>query len=114
MGSLSRPLAEIKDQAERKLDEAQHAYGGERPLLSLAGLMGAYTGVVLGLGALAARRHRLPARVGAADLVLYGVATFRLSRILAKDPITSPIRAPFTRLEGTTGPAELHEEVQGT
>jgi hypothetical protein len=114
MTSLMKPLAELKDQADRKLDAVQHAYGDERPLRELAGLMGVYTASVLGLSALAARRGRLAERVGAGDLALYAVATFRLSRILAKDPITSPLRAPFTHLEGTTGPAELHEEVQGS
>src|SRR5205807_1092615 len=37
----------------------------------------------------------------------------KLSRRLAKDPVTSPIRAPFTRATGVSGPAELAEEVQG-
>ena len=31
---------------------------------------------------------------------------------LAKDPVTSPLRAPFTTFEGTSGPAELAEEVR--
>ena len=42
------------------------------------------------------------------------VATHRLSRILAKDPVTSPLRAPFTRYTGTSGPAEVSEETRGT
>ena len=37
----------------------------------------------------------------------------RLSRTLAKDPVTSPLRAPFTKYEGTSGAAELAEEVRG-
>jgi hypothetical protein len=28
--------------------------------------------------------------------------------------VTSPLRAPFTSYEGTSGPAELREEVRGT
>jgi hypothetical protein len=114
MESPIRPLTELKDQAEQKLEAVQQEYGEDRPLKELAGLMTLYSGTLVGLTALAALRRKLPARIGAADLALYGVATFRLSRILAKDPITSPIRAPFTRLQGTTGPAELREEVQGT
>ena len=38
------------------------------------------------------------------------MATHKLSRIIAKDPVTSPLRAPFTTFEGTSGPAELAEE----
>lgn len=30
-----------------------------------------------------------------------------------KDPVTSPLRAPFTEYQGTQGPAELKEEVRG-
>jgi hypothetical protein len=37
-----------------------------------------------------------------------------LSRLLAKNPVTSPLRAPFTRYQSTAGPAELNEEVRGT
>jgi hypothetical protein len=40
------------------------------------------------------------------------VATFRLSRLLSKAAITSPLRAPFTRYVGPQGPAELHEEAR--
>jgi hypothetical protein len=42
------------------------------------------------------------------------VATHKLSRILAKDPVTSPLRAPFTTFNGTSGEAELAEEVRGS
>ena len=42
---------------------------------------------------------------------LIGVATHRLARTIAKDPITSPIRMPFTQYDGLGGPAELHEKV---
>jgi hypothetical protein len=47
-------------------------------------------------------------------VLLCAGATHRLSRLVAKDPVTSPLRAPFARFEGTTGPAELDEDVRGT
>lgn len=40
------------------------------------------------------------------------VATHKLSRLLAKDPVTSPLRAPFTRYAGTSGPSEVAEQVR--
>jgi hypothetical protein len=107
VGALTRRV-------HRELDDIEQQYGQDRPLRPSVGLMALYSATVAGLGALARRRGRLADTMGPADLALFGVATFRLSRILAKDPITSPIRAPFTRLEGTSGPAELHEEVRGT
>jgi hypothetical protein len=77
--------------------------------------MAAYAAVTGGLcGAVRLSGRRLPARIRAGDLALVTVATFRVSRLLSKDPVTSPLRAPFTRFEGTSGPAELQEEVRGS
>jgi hypothetical protein len=45
-------------------------------------------------------------------VVLTSVATYRLSRLLSKASVTSPLRAPFTRYVGPQGPAELHEEAR--
>ncbi|MFD7922153.1 DUF1360 domain-containing protein [Streptomyces sp. NPDC059740] len=45
--------------------------------------------------------------------MLLAAATHKLSRLVAKDPITSPLRAPFTRYQGTSAPSELAEEVRG-
>ncbi|MFH7594609.1 DUF1360 domain-containing protein [Streptomyces racemochromogenes] len=98
------------------LHREARAYAGDadRPLAAYAGLMGLYAGTVLGIGAAAwAGRRPLP-RPGPWDVVLNAVATHQLSRLITKDPVTSPLRAPFTRFEGTSGPAELREEVRGT
>jgi len=58
------------------------------------------------------RRCRLRA-IGLHDLALMTVTTHKVSRLIAKDPVTSPLRAPFTRCSGTAGPAEVAEEVRG-
>jgi Protein of unknown function (DUF1360) len=58
--------------------------------------------------------RRLPERIETRDLALLGVATHKISRLVAKDPVTSPLRAPFTRFAGQSGEAELDEEVRGT
>jgi hypothetical protein len=46
------------------------------------------------------------------DAVLLTVATFRTARTIAKDPVASPLRAPFTRYQGTSGEAEVAEEIR--
>ncbi|WP_308368712.1 DUF1360 domain-containing protein [Streptomyces sp. ISL-36] len=38
------------------------------------------------------------------------MATFRLSRLLSKGVVTSPLRAPFTRFKEAAGPSEVTEE----
>jgi hypothetical protein len=106
-------MTEIRVAARDRLRTVQDAYGADRPLSALASLVTIYTGVVAALVTVAHRRQRLPERISAADLALYSVATHKLARLVAKDPIASPFRAPFTRLEGLSGPAELHEEVIG-
>lgn len=77
--------------------------------------MAAYGCVVAALGLVVRRSDReLPERFEVGDLALVAVATHKLSRLVAKDPITSPLRAPFTRLSGQSAEAELQEEVRGT
>jgi hypothetical protein len=51
--------------------------------------------------------------MSASDIALAATATHKLSRLLARDPVTSPLRAPFTTYEGTAGPAELDEDARG-
>ncbi len=68
----------------------------------------------VGAGAIAVRRKGLPERLSWSDVALASVATHRLSRLISKDSVTSPIRAPFARFQGTGAPSELEEEVRGT
>jgi hypothetical protein len=105
------------ERARQRAVEEKEAYeaGSDRPVGSFLAIMAAYAISVAGLAALLRRRGPgLPERVGWADLALVTVATHKLSRLLAKDPVTSPLRVPFTRFEGTAGPAELQEKVRGT
>jgi hypothetical protein len=57
----------------------------------------------------AKRKGRLPERVSAGDLLLIGTASHKLSRLIAKDKVTSFVRAPFTEYQGRGGPAEVEE-----
>jgi uncharacterized protein DUF1360 len=85
------------------------------PLLSYAVTMSVFNVLFAGALLLARRRGRpLPERVGVADVLTLGVASHKLSRLIAKDKVTSPLRAPFTELEGEAGPSELSEASRGT
>ncbi len=89
---------------------SHYAPGQERPLGSYAILAGTYgTGLAASLVALRARHHGLPERPAASDLLLVGVATHKLSRLIAKDKVTSFIRAPFTRFQEQSGQGEVEE-----
>ncbi len=119
MSETDRPDAPTSA-AERVREAAAEewaAYEGEadRPMASFLAIMGVYGAVTAGLAALVHRRGPvLPERMAPADLALITVATHKLARLVAKDPVTSPLRAPFTRFAGTSGPAELQEKVRGT
>lgn len=47
------------------------------------------------------------------DVALLGVATHKLSRIVSKDFVTAPLRAPFTRRDAPEGAGEVHDEPRG-
>jgi hypothetical protein len=102
----------LRSWANRQADA--YRGGHDRPLGGYVGMLGIYFGGVGSLAALGlALRRRLPVQVAVLDLVLLTVSTHRLSRTIAKDPITSPVRAPFTRYDGTQAAGELAEEVRG-
>jgi hypothetical protein len=82
------------------------------PYLAFMSIFGSLVAAAL---AIAQRQGReLPEKVDAGDLMLVGTASHKLSRLIAKDKVTSPLRAPFTELEGKGGPAELEESSRGT
>ncbi|MBV9023562.1 MAG: DUF1360 domain-containing protein [Streptomycetaceae bacterium] len=93
---------------------AQYAAGEDRPLGGFTALMGTYLAAVAGLAAAARLSGRRIPEPTAWDVLLWAGANYRLSRLLTKDPVTSPLRAPFTRFKGTSGPAELAEDVRGS
>jgi hypothetical protein len=97
------------------LKSIQHRYshGEARPLAGYVAAMGGYTALVAGLTLIGrAKGVRMP-RLGLTDVILAGVATQKLSRIISKGTITSPLRAPFTTFKGPAGASELDEEVTG-
>ncbi len=91
----------------------EYTQGEPRPLGADLGAMGVYLGLVsAGAAAVRASGRDLPERIPPADAALLAVATFRLARRIAKDPVTSPLRAPFTTFQGPSGHAEVAEEVR--
>jgi Protein of unknown function (DUF1360) len=93
---------------------SRYAPGHEPPLGAYAILTGVYGSALAGsLAALRARGHALPERFTAADVLLIGVASHKLSRLIAKDRVTSFLRAPFTRFQESSGHGEVEEEPCG-
>jgi Protein of unknown function (DUF1360) len=57
--------------------------------------------------------RELPERMEGRDLLLVTVASHKASRMISKDRVTTPIRAPFARFEGEGGPGEVSERARG-
>ncbi|HET6381760.1 MAG TPA: DUF1360 domain-containing protein [Armatimonadota bacterium] len=110
-GDTNHPADELQD---RDLF-AEYGAPPDWPMESYAFLVALYNAGFVGflLGAKKAG-IRLPERIPVADLLLLGVATHRLSRLITKDWVTSPIRAAFTRYQGPgDAPAETKEKARG-
>ncbi len=100
------PGERFRQHAEEYSEDAED----ERPLGAYSILLATYLAVVVVL-ALSGRK-RLPGTLAASDLALGAVATFIGTRTVTKHPIASPLRMPFTKFSGVTGPSELHEDVR--
>ena len=82
--------------------------------LPLAGYMVTLLCFVAGF-ALVARRigRRAGYRPKVSDVLLLGASTHKLTRIVAKDFVTAPLRAPFTRRGEPEGAGEVHDIPRG-
>jgi hypothetical protein len=100
-----------------RLAAEKKAYAGDedRPLEGYVAAMATYGAfAALVVMAAATRRKQAPDRFPVVDIALTGIATHKLTRIISKDSVTSPLRAAFTRYKEPGGPAEVMEEVRGT
>src|SRR6185437_16413170 len=85
-------------------EASAYSHGEERPLGGYLRVLATYGVSVAGLSALvAATRRPLPDRPDLRDVGLVALATAKVSRLATRDPVTSPLRAPFTRFEGKGG-----------
>ena len=114
-------LGPVKAVAERVRAKAQHhaeAYGAERADRPLGGYLATMSTYAAATGAAALvtrwRGVRLPSAVPITDVALLGVATYRISRLLTRESIASPLRARYTRYVDKAGPGEIQEEPRGS
>jgi Protein of unknown function (DUF1360) len=107
-------LSEIKDKVAVAARTQARNYSPEQPLGGYAATVSVYGALVAAVAVGTKLTGRsAPPGLSPADAVKFAAATHKLSRLLTKDPVTSPLRAPFTKFEGQEGAAELHEEVRG-
>ena len=88
--------------------------GEDVPLFSYS-VLGATFNLFFALFLLATRvtGRPIPERIDAADIVLLGMATHKLSMVGSQDAVTSPLRAPFTEVKEKQSPKKIDEAPRG-
>jgi hypothetical protein len=84
----------------------------EGSLATYGALIATYGALVGSATVALARRGRLPDRMSWSDIALAAGASHVVSRRIAKDKVTRPVRAPFTEVEEAGAPGELNERVR--
>src|SRR5437764_14161548 len=83
------------------------------PLAGYATLLAAYGGMFGAVfGNLLSRSDVANPRP--ADAIMLGIATHKIGRIITKDWVTSPLRAPFVEYVESAGGGEVKERSRGT
>jgi hypothetical protein len=84
-----------------------------RPLANYALLAGVFNAAFAAALVKADRDGKIPDRIAPQDIVIIGVATHKLSRLITKDSVTGFVRAPFTRYQRHSGKGEVEEKARG-
>lgn len=88
--------------------------GEERPLGGYLALAAAFLAATGGFAAwFRGSGRKLPERPATGDVVLVSLAAHKLSRLIAKDRVTSPVRRPFTSFDDDAGGGEVDEHARG-
>jgi len=76
------------------------------PYRAYAAIVGTFMAGLGAVGGIAALRQRPSQEISATDLALLGLATFKASRTVARDKVTSFVREPFVEGEAYDGEGE--------
>ncbi len=112
---MTAPLTQKPDTG----DGLWEGYAPESERPPLGSRLALSSGFVAALLAFLVARRRsgsgLPERIEASDLALLSGASFKLGRLIAKEKVSAPIRAPFTEYQGKAeAPGEVEERPRGT
>jgi hypothetical protein len=94
--------------------DGTHEHRDRRRLANYALLAGIFNAGFASVLVKADRDGKVPERIAAEDVLLVGIATHKLSRIITKESVTGFARAPFTRYKGRSGKGEVEEAPKGS
>ena len=107
--STPLPLQRLKEKAE----EERRAYHPDQAEGAHLATVATYTGAVLAVAAVAHRRGAAVPTISALDTVRLALATYKGARLLSKDKVTAPFRAPFTKRQGPGEGNEVNDAPRG-
>jgi hypothetical protein len=105
--------AEVPKPEAPKQKDGYAAPESEAALAGYAAMLAVFLGAFGSLAFGARRSKRLPEHISPRDILLLGVATHKLTRIITRERIAAPLRAPFTRYQGSDGAGLVKEEPRG-
>ncbi len=117
-GGVDHERREESSERKRTVPDLGNPFAGygdqQKPLTSYAILVGLFNAAFAAF-LLATKRTKQdrPERIGLADIALFGLATHKVSRIVAHDWVVSPLRAPFTEYDQSIGAGEVSEKPRG-
>ena len=108
------PIGDAPQQVAHSVEQAFEGHSERpRPFGGYATLVTAFNLATAAFLVTAERRRSLPEHYPLVDLALMSAGTFKLSRLIAKDRVTSVLRAPFTTFQGDAGHGEVDEAARG-
>ncbi len=107
--SAPLPLQRLRLKAE----EERRAYHPDQEEGAHLATVATYTGVVLAVAAVAHRRGAAVPAISGLDTVRLALATYKGARLLSKDKVTAPLRAPFTSRQGPGEANEVNDAPRG-
>lgn len=96
-----------------KAAEERRAYHPDQEEGAHLATVAIYTGAVLAIAAIARRRGAPVPEVTAFDTVRLALATYKGARLVSKDKVTAPFRAPFTERQGPGEGNEVNDAPRG-
>ncbi|HUR75303.1 MAG TPA: DUF1360 domain-containing protein, partial [Sporichthya sp.] len=109
MSSTGLPLQRLR----RRVQDERQAYRSEENEGAHLATVAAYTGVVAAAALTARLRGATLPTLSAWDTARLALATYKGARLLSKDKVTAPLRAPFTERTGAGEGNEVNDTARG-
>ncbi|WP_394846782.1 DUF1360 domain-containing protein [Pendulispora brunnea] len=106
-------MSNMADRAHQVIESYKGDTEEELPITAYVGLSVAFLGGFVTVLGLTVRKRKLPIRMETRDMLLIGLATHWLTRVVSRERVTIPLRAPFTRRTKSQRSGDIKEKPRG-